>query len=251
MLDRRQLLSNAALGSVFGGTDLAQISGAGSPRNMDVSSPPIFDVRTFGATGDGKTTDSSAINQAIDAAASRGGGTVYFPAGTYSCFALRLRSFVCLYFDQGATILAAATPLEGSATGCYDAAEPQAVWEPYQDYGHNHWHNSLLWGEGIHDFSIMGPGLIWGKGLSRGHSDDEDLPDTTKPGVGNKAIALKNCHNVILRDFSILQGGWFGILATGVDNLTINNLKIDTNRDGMESSRPNERRSIRNLRCSA
>jgi len=52
--------------------------------------------------------------------------------------------------------------------------------------------------------------------------------------VGNKAIALKNCHNVILRDFSILEAGWFGILATGVDNLTIDNLKIDTNRDGMD-----------------
>ena len=54
------------------------------------------------------------------------------------------------------------------------------------------------------------------------------------PGVANKAIALKNCRNVLLRDFSILHGGHFGILATGVDNLTIDNLKIDTNRDGMD-----------------
>ena len=53
-------------------------------------------------------------------------------------------------------------------------------------------------------------------------------------GAGNKAIALKNCHNVLLRDFSILEGGHFGVLATGVDNLTIDNLKIDTNRDGLD-----------------
>jgi len=52
--------------------------------------------------------------------------------------------------------------------------------------------------------------------------------------VGNKSIALKNCHNVTLRDFSILHGGHFAILATGADNLTIDNLKIDTNRDGMD-----------------
>jgi hypothetical protein len=52
--------------------------------------------------------------------------------------------------------------------------------------------------------------------------------------VGNKAIALKNCRNVILRDFSILHGGHFGLLATGTDNLTIDNLIIDTNRDGMD-----------------
>jgi polygalacturonase len=80
----------------------------------------------------------------------------------------------------------------------------------------------------------MGPGLIWGKGLSRGLGRDKDLPVSGNPGVGNKAIALKNCYNVILRDFSILQGGWFGILATGVDNFTIDNLKIDTNRDGID-----------------
>jgi polygalacturonase len=45
---------------------------------------------------------------------------------------------------------------------------------------------------------------------------------------------LKNCRNVTLAGFSILKGGHFGILATGVDNLIIDNLKIDTNRDGMD-----------------
>ena len=53
-------------------------------------------------------------------------------------------------------------------------------------------------------------------------------------GLGNKAIALKLCRNVLLRDFSILNGGHFALLATGVDNLTIDNLKVDTNRDGFD-----------------
>jgi polygalacturonase len=52
--------------------------------------------------------------------------------------------------------------------------------------------------------------------------------------VANKAIAFKNCHDVILRDFSILHGGHLGILTTGVDNLTIDNVKIDTNRAGID-----------------
>jgi polygalacturonase len=56
----------------------------------------------------------------------------------------------------------------------------------------------------------------------------------SQPGVGNKAIALKNCRNVHLADFSILKGGHFGLLLTGVDNLTIDNLVIDTDRDGMD-----------------
>ena len=219
----------AAVGGVLGGRSAGETNGAiaGEPGRA-------FDVRHFGAKGDGVTLDTAAINNAIAAATAAGGGTVFFPAGTYASYSIHLKSFVCLYLEPGATILAASTPIEGTTGGGYDAAEPQGPWQPYQDYGHNHWHNSLIWGEDIHDVAILGPGLIWGKGLSRGHPDDKDLPATDKPGVGNKAIALKNCRNVILRDFSMLAGGWFAILATGVDNLTIDNLKIDTNRDGMD-----------------
>src|SRR6516162_3178711 len=193
----------------------------------------VFDVRSFGAVGDGKNIDSPAINRAIEAAGAKG-GTVYVPAGTYACYSLRLTSTLALYLDQGAMILAADTPRDGTTSG-YDPAESNAPWEDYQDYGHNHWHNSLIWGEGLNDVSICGPGLIWGKGLSRGWPGGHDSgPVAENPGVANKAIALKNCRNVLLRDFSILHGGHFGILATGVDNLTIDNLKIDTNRDGMD-----------------
>lgn len=188
----------------------------------------VFDVRHYGAKGDGVTIDTPAINRAIEAANTSGGGTVYIAAGTYKCYSIHLKSNVLLYLDQNATILAADVPEGGTASGGYDAAEPKTTWDAYQDYGHNHWHNSLIWGDGIENIGILGPGLIWGKGLVRGGKAAE------MPGMGNKSIALKNCRNVILRDFSILKGGWFGILATGVDNLTIDNLKIDTDRDGMD-----------------
>ncbi len=209
-------VTGAALGAVC----------AAAPASAQTSSGhfPAFSVMEYGAKGDGTTIDTPAINKAIEAAAAAGGGSVLFPAGTYACFSIRLKSKVELHLERGATILAA----EGAQ---YDAAEPNTPWNAYQDYGHNHWHNSLIWGEGLQDVSITGPGLIYGKGLSKGYGPG---PKTEDPGVGNKSISLKNCHNVILRDFSILQGGWFGILATGVDNFTIDNLIIDTNRDGMD-----------------
>jgi len=231
---RRDFLKMAGLTLAGGATSLVHPSRAGAQSPQDPAGiTNHFDVRKFGAKGDGNSIDSSAINAAIDAAATAGGGTVIFAAGVYASYSIHLKSNVALFLDQGATILAAPTPYEGLTSGGYDAAEPQGDFEPYQDYGHNHWHNSLIWGENIHDFGIFGPGLIFGKGLSRGHNE-KTLPNTTAPGVGNKAIALKNCRNVILSDFSILQGGWFGILATGVDNLSIDNLKIDTNRDGID-----------------
>jgi polygalacturonase len=186
----------------------------------------VFDVKQFGAAGNGKNLDSPAVNRAIAAAAAAGGGTVHFPAGTYACHSIRLQSFVALYLEAGATILAA-------PAGGYDAAESNAPWEGYQDFGHNHWHNSLIWGEHVHDIGLYGPGLIWGRGLSRGEVVEGGLPAADTPGAADKAVALKRCYNVTLRDIAILAGGHFGILATGVDNLTLDDLKIDTNRDGM------------------
>jgi len=51
-----------------------------------------YNVRTFGAKGDGKALDTDAVNRAIDAAAAAGGGTVWFPAGSYLCFSIHLKS---------------------------------------------------------------------------------------------------------------------------------------------------------------
>lgn len=220
---RRDFLKSAGIGAI--GAALG-----GAARGAD----GFFDVKAYGAKGDGKSLDTESINKAIDAAAAAGGGMVFFPAGNFLSFSIHLKSNVGLHLDEGATIVAADTP-EGGAGG-YDAAEPNE-WDKYQDFGHSHFHNSLIWGEHLENISIGGQGRIWGKGLTRG-------PGAGNPGVGNKSISLKLCHNVTLRDFSIFHGGHFGILANGVDNLTIDNLKIDTNRDGMDID------SCRNVRVS-
>jgi polygalacturonase len=210
---------------------------AGAPAAASTTSaasvqvPPSggrFDVRAFGAKGDGRTIDSDAINRAIDAAAAAGGGTVVIPGGTYASHSIRLKSHVGLHLEQGAVLLAADT---GGGRG-YDPAE-RGPGNAYQDFGHSHWHNSLIWGENVEDVSITGPGRIDGKGLSRGLGGRaEDLD--TRPGQANKAIALKTSRNVLLRDFTIYRGGHMSILLTGVDNVTIDNLTIDTNRDGID-----------------
>ena len=217
--------------------------------------PAAYDVRAFGARGDGTTIDTDAINKAIDAAAAAGGGTVHFPAGTYASFSVRLKSHVILSLGAGATLLAA-DPASGQ--GRYDAPEPNEH-DLYQDFGHSHWQNSLIWGIGVEDVGIVGPGRIDGKGLTRRGpgarwkqktgdrplsmaaapaanvaDDPEAAARSQMEGLGNKAIALKLSRHVVLRDFSILQGGHFAVLATGVDDLTIDNVKIDTNRDGLD-----------------
>ncbi len=237
---RRDFLRNGSLG--IAAAAIPSISSAATKDQTAASSAGIFNVRNFGATGDGKTLDTAAVNAAIQAAETAGGGVVDFPPGTYLCFSIHLKSHVRLHLEEGSAIVAAESPLPGQTTGynggVYDAAEPKTDWDAYQDYGHNHWHNSLLWGEDIHDLSITGTGLIYGKGLSfgagRAARGNYPIYAAEQPGVGNKAIALKNCRNVIFRDFSMLKGGHFALLLTGVDNLTIDNLKIDTDRDGID-----------------
>ncbi|HZY35021.1 MAG TPA: glycoside hydrolase family 28 protein [Mucilaginibacter sp.] len=190
--------------------------------NAANAKPAIFyNVKDYGAAGDGVSLDSKAINKAIDAAASAGGGTVYLPAGNYLSGSIRLESNISLFIDQGATLIAAPV----SANNGYDEEEPGAN-NAYQDYGHSHWHNSLIWGENLHDISILGQGMIYGKGLYRDFVKNKQS--------ANKAISLLLCRNVDIKDITIFHGGWFGILATGVDNLTISNIKEDTNRDGMD-----------------
>ncbi|MGD0892280.1 MAG: glycoside hydrolase family 28 protein [Terracidiphilus sp.] len=238
---RRDFLRTGSIG--IAAASIPAVSFAASAQDGAMAAVPvqaIFNVRAYGATGDGKTLDTVSVNRAIEAAAAAGGGVVLFPAGAYLCFSIHLKSQVHLLLEQGSAIIAADSPLPDQQTGynggVYDEAEPRTAWDAYQDYGHNHWHNSLLWGEGLHDLSITGPGLIWGRGLSNGRSrkDYGSSFVAEQAGVGNKAIALKNCHNVLFRDFSILKGGHFGLLLTGVDNLTIDNLKIDTDRDGID-----------------
>jgi len=246
---RRDLLRVGSLGVAGAAIPAVSFAAATSPADSNAGSAPglgvLFNVHAYGAIGDGKTLDTDAINRAIDAAASAGGGQVIFPAGIYLCFSIHLKSNVHLHLEQGATIVAAESPKPGETTGynggTYDAAESNAPWEPFQDYGHNHWHNSLIWGEDLHDISITGTGLIYGKGLSFGADGANSTPRgvypihvAEQPGVGNKTIALKNCRNVLLRDFSILKGGHFALLLTGVDNLIIDNLTIDTDRDGID-----------------
>ena len=230
------------------------LAAAVEPARALRSAEAVFDPRSFGAKGDGVAVDSGAINAAIEKAAEAGGGIVDLSAGRYLSFSIRLKSHVTLRFSPGA-VLVAGDPASG--LGKYDLPEENPA-DRYQDFGHSHWRNSLISAIDVEDVAIVGPGLIDGRGLTRSGpgapwsrgkagdrptsmgaaagraSDPEAIARQRMDGQGNKAIALKRARNVTLRDFSILNGGHFAILATGVDTLTIDNLRVDTNRDGFD-----------------
>lgn len=199
-----------------------------------------YNVRSYGAIGDGKNLDSPSINKAIEEASKAGGGTVWLPAGTYLSGSIHLQSNINLNLDAGATILGA--PQEMNA---YDETE-NYTFGPYQDGPHSYFHNSLIWGENLVNVFITGNGIINGGGLTReddailnkmnGHENWKNPQSNIVPPLrlGNKAIALKLCKNVLIRDVTILHGGHFAMLFTGCEIMTIDNVTIDTNRDGID-----------------
>ena len=199
----------------------------------------VFDVRDFGAVGDGTHLDSPAIDKAIAACAEAGGGMVLVPAGTYLSGSIHLKSNIRLEIGAGATILGA--PQDMNA---YDETEPFTL-GGYQDGGHCFFHNSLIWGENLTNVFITGNGMINGGGLVRSDGILDKMvgfnkfnPPVTNAAppvrLGNKAIALKLCRNVLIRDVTIFHGGHFAILVTGCDNLTVDNVTMDTDRDGID-----------------
>ena len=203
----------------------------------------VYNVRDYGAKGDGKTLDSPAINAAIEAAVADGGGQVLLPAGRYLCGSIRLKSNIDLHLSSGCVIEAAdpkqfpkgstTIALGGDGGGLYDESEP---WEgpAYQDGGHTYFHNSLIWAEGQQRISITGHGMIDGKGLTHKDTEKGGNLQGGSIGTGDKAIALKLCRQVTIRDITIYRGGHFGIIMTGCDLSTIDNVTIDTNRDGFD-----------------
>jgi hypothetical protein len=99
-----------AVASAFGlvVANVVTVSAAAPPALA--AQRPVFSVMDYGATGNGTTNDTSAINQAITAANATGGGIVDFPAGSYLAGgSIHMLSNVTLDLEAGSTILGAAT----------------------------------------------------------------------------------------------------------------------------------------------
>ena len=218
---------------------------------------PYYNISSYGAVSGGNAIiNQNAINTAIDAAAAAGGGTVIVPSGDFKSYSIRLKSNITLHLENKDSIIRAAVPKTGAAEndgGNYDAPEVN-LFVGLQDQGHSHWANSLIYGIDVENITISGPGLIDGGyvdvsgnivNVLSGNDPSEvtnrtqplnidALSDSQKLRVGNKAIALLRANNVVMRDFSMLNGGHFAIIGTEVSNWTMDNIVVDTNRDALD-----------------
>jgi polygalacturonase len=172
-------------------------------------------VRDFGAVGDGKTNDTPAIDRAIEKCAASGGGNIVFPPGTYAAASIHLKSNVRFVLDDKATIT-------GAKSG-YDTPEPNPF-DNYQDFGHSHFHNALMWGDNIENFGILG-GHINGGALIEG--------DPNGRNIGDKVISITRGRNLQFENITHQTGAHFVYLLNDCENVTIANVTIRKSRDAL------------------
>ena len=190
----------------------------------------MFNVKDYGAAGNGSGLDSPAIQKAIDACFEAGGGTVYIPEGNYLCGTIRLKSNVHVYLDKGATLLGSKNPLD------FDPYEEDAANTEFQDRSHSYFHHSLFHADHADDIVLSGFGKI------DMQSAWEDL-EFTEFGSGEnkgqhwcrgaKAIAFKECMNVVIRDLVIRNVTDLAVYVAGCENVVISGLNISTHVDGI------------------
>lgn len=118
-VSRRSLLrrSAAAAGVSAGAASLLGISSAhpAAAQSGDPGDIPVSNVRDFGATGNGATDDTAAIQAAIDQTAASGGGITYLPTGIYAITGISLRSEVDLVGATRTSSVLLFTPASGDA----------------------------------------------------------------------------------------------------------------------------------------
>jgi Glycosyl hydrolases family 28 len=175
-----------------------------------------FNVKDFGAVGNGETNETPAINRAIEKCNAAGGGTVLFPPGKYGAGSIHLKSNVRLLLDSNAVIFGMA--------GTFEDAEPNPQFDKFQDFGHSHFHDALMWGENLENVAFVG-GRI--NGGSIGHTD-------AKSGNGDKLIAIKVGKNLLFQNVTHDKGGHFVYLLNDCENITVDHVVIKESRDAVD-----------------
>lgn len=210
--------------------------------------PTEFNIRDFGAIGDGATNDAPSIQAAIDAATANGGGTVMVPAGaTYFSGSLVLKSNVELHIERGATLQASGNwdditerhTVSALSSGVVHGATPQS--------------GLFLAAYNATNIAVTGAGTIDGAGR---HYILEDLGPIYRMPVNRPfTLFFIDCTDVTLTDTLYRDGALWTVRLTGCESVLIHSIRIRgdmklPNADGIDLDRCRDVRvSDCDIRC--
>lgn len=240
-MTRRSLL-NLLPGGIATGFAMSALPAHGQ-AGPSPSGLSLYDVKRFGAVGNGNKLDSAAINRAIDACTAAGGGIVYVPPGIYLCGTVELKSRVTLYLEAGATLL-----------GSLDIDDYTRREGPPLEADANQRH--LVFARDAVDVGLAGPGLIDGRGSHFWEATGRVLaPEDSwrlsatyawKPiRVGNEQkraspmLEFVGCKGLHIEDVRIENSAGWTLRPVNCDNvfirgITIKNPVVTPNGDGID-----------------
>jgi hypothetical protein len=183
-----------------------------------------FDVREFGAAGDGVTKDTAAFQKALDICAIGGGGEVIVPPGRYLIGSVQIGTRTVIRLEKGSVLV--------GSPEAEDYPMIDVRWEGRWQPGRR----ALLYADNVDHIGIVGPGRIEGN------------PGVAAPQNPRGAVVIEpvNCNDVRLEDFTLTQGGNWAIHPTYCNGVVIRNLTIVGGRDGIDVD---SCRNVRIERC--
>jgi polygalacturonase len=180
------------------------------------SAARVFNVREFGATGDGHALDTKAIQKALNDCGKAGGGTVLFPAGTYLSQPLKIRTQTTVRLEAGATLLACTNQSDFmKVPGDWLKATSGSDFIPFIN------------GSGLTDVTFTGKGTIDGNGAvwwgeaekARQKKSGYTLP---RPNL----IVLQRCQNVRMENITLQNSPKFHFVPTECEGVVVSNVTI-------------------------
>ncbi|MCH1625454.1 glycoside hydrolase family 28 protein [Ferdinandcohnia quinoae] len=193
----------------------------------------LYDIQAFGAIGDGKTVNTKAIANAINACAQAGGGTVYVPAGCFLTGAVILKSNVNLYLEAGSTLRFS-----------NDINEYQVV--------HSRWEGvakqvyaSCIYGENLENVSVTGHGLLEGNGAFWWDLFRKKKNKYARP----KLVSFDHCKRVLISGVKMINSPSWTVNPICCEDVTVHNVTIINPADSPNTDGINPE-SCRNVRIS-
>lgn len=180
-----------------------------------------YNIKNYGAKGDGVTLDTQPIQDAIDEALQKGGGVVEVPAGTYKIGTLILKDNINLHLQPGAILL-----------GSSDFRDYKEIIHRFESRTNGLYAKYfMIFAEGASNISITGTGTIHGNGKE---NYLESHPQNLRPFM----IRLVDCENISIKDVTLLESANWTLHLLGCTDINIEGITIETtaegNRDGLD-----------------
>ncbi len=183
-----------------------------------ISGARFYNIRDFGAKGDGTTLDTAAVQAAVDACHKDRGGTVLVPAGVFAIGTVELRSNVTLHLSAGGKLL-------GSADGKqYRAASAIPLTGEWTMGDGN---VALLFAASAENITVEGQGTIDGQGAqfrppARGEAPPAGLTGNKRP----HHLLFYKCDNLTVRDIYLTAGAYHSVRVAVCSHVKMDGVRI-------------------------